>query len=88
MAKYDPLHTYLRKQRKAHLELSFAEIERKIGYMLPNSASQPGWWTVTPDPMARQVQHRAWDAAGFEASLIPGADRVRFCRVGPPLFED
>lgn len=81
MAKYDPLHTYLRKQRKDEFELSFAEMERKIGYMLPKSASDARWWATAKETVDRQVQHRAWDDAGFEAVLIAGADRVRFRRV-------
>lgn len=34
MAKYHPLRDYLRKQKFAEFELSFAEMERTIGYML------------------------------------------------------
>lgn len=84
MAKYDPLQNYLRKQRKDEFELSFAEMERKIGYMLPKSASEPAWWSCTKEPTDRQVQHKAWDTAGFKAALMTGADRVRFTRVRLP----
>lgn len=84
MAKYDPLRNYLRKQRSDEIELSFAEIERKIGYMLPRSAGQPQWWTGAAEPAVAAVQHRAWGEAGFEACLIPGAERVRFRRITAP----
>jgi len=58
MAKYDPLRDYLKRQQAEAFEMSFVEIERKIGYMLPKSAGAPGWWDdAEPDP--RQVQHRA-----------------------------
>ena len=81
MGKYDPLRDYLRKQKADDLELSFVEMERKIGYMLPKSASLPQWWANTTDPATTHVQRKAWGDAGFDAFLIAGADRVRFKRV-------
>ena len=48
MGKYDPLRDYLRKLKTDEVELSFAEMERKIGYMLPKSASLPQWWATQP----------------------------------------
>ena len=81
MAKYDPLRNYLRKQRGDDVELSFAEMERKIGYMLPKSAGLPQWWANTTDPVAAPVQQKAWAEAGFDACLIQGAERVRFRRI-------
>lgn len=83
MAKYDPLRDYLRKQKLDEFELTFAEMERKIGYMLPKSAGRPQWWANTTAPDTTHVQRRAWGDAGFAAFLIAGADRVRFRRVRP-----
>ena len=81
MAKYDPLRDYLRKQKLDEFELTFAEMERKIGYMLPKSAARPQWWANVTDPDTTHVQRRAWGDAGFDAFLIVGADRVRFRRL-------
>jgi hypothetical protein len=81
MAKYDPLRDYIRKQKLDAFELTFAEMERRIGYMLPKSASRPQWWANTTDPETSHVQRKAWGDAGFDAFLIVGADRVRFRRV-------
>ncbi len=81
MAKYDPLRDYLRRQKTDDLELTFVELERKIGYMLPKSASLPQWWAKTTDAATPPVQQKAWSDAGFDAVLIAGADRVRFRRV-------
>lgn len=81
MAKYDPLRDYLRKQNSDEFELTFAEMERKIGYMLPKSAGRPQWWANTADSDTTHVQRRAWGDAGFDAFLIVGADRVRFRRL-------
>jgi hypothetical protein len=83
MAKYDPLREYLRKQKLDEFELTFAEMERKIGYMLPKSAGSAQWWANTADSDTTHVQRRAWGDAGFEAFLIVGADRVRFRRLPP-----
>ena len=81
MGKYDPLRDYLRRQRADRFEMSFLEIERKIGYMLPKSASRPQWWANVSDPNTTHVQREAWRAAGYDAFLILGADRVRFEKV-------
>lgn len=82
MGKYDPLRDYLKRQRSQTFELSFAEIERTLGAMLPNSATRPQWWANVADPATTHVQREAWRAAGFDAFLIAGKDRVRFRRVG------
>lgn len=77
------MRDYLKKQRADALEMSFVEIERKIGYMLPKSANLPQWWANTTDPNTTHVQRKAWGDAGYDAFLIAGSDRVRFKRVGP-----
>ncbi|MBX9614051.1 MAG: hypothetical protein K2X25_00505 [Caulobacteraceae bacterium] len=81
MAKYDPLQTYLKRQKVDALELSFREIENLIGYLLPKSAGQSAWWSnADEDVSVRAVQHRAWLLAGYHARLLPGHDRVAFSR--------
>ena len=80
MAKYDPLETYLRRKAGAEVELSFADIERILGAMLPNSAKRSQWWANELDPESRHIQYRAWRNAGFDAFPYPDAERVRFAR--------
>lgn len=80
MSKYDPLYGHLRRQRQAELELTFAEIERILGAMLPNSADRPQWWANVTDPDTAPVQRKAWGEAGYDAFLLVGKDRVRFKR--------
>ena len=82
MGKYDPLRDYLKRQKAHEFELTFVEIERKLGAMLPNSASRPQWWANVTDAATTHVQREAWRAAGFNAFFIAGKDRVRFSRVG------
>ena len=80
MAKYDPLGAHLRRQRGASLVMSFAEIERVLGAMLPNSARRPEWWANEADPNTRHVQCRAWLGAGWRTFLLRADDSVRFER--------
>ncbi|MGQ2970928.1 DUF7662 domain-containing protein [Brevundimonas mediterranea] len=81
MAKYDPLQSYLKRQKADALELSFREIENLIGYLLPKSAGQQEWWAnADEDASARAVQRRAWLLAGYHAQLLPCHDRVSFTR--------
>lgn len=81
MAKYDPLRSYLKRQKADALELSFREIENLIGYLLPKRAGQPEWWAnADEDASARSVQRRAWLLAGYHARLLPSHDRVSFTR--------
>ena len=80
MSKYDALSGHLRRQRQDELELSFIEIERILGAMLPKSAARPQWWANTTDPDTSHVQRKAWHDAGYDAFLLAGQDRVRFRR--------
>lgn len=82
MGKYDPLRDYLKRQTAAEFEMTFVEIERRLGAMLPKSAERPQWWANVADPATTHVQREAWRAAGYDAFLIAGKDRVRFRRVG------
>ncbi len=81
MSKYDPLSGHLRRQREGELELTFTEIERILGAMLPKSAARQQWWANTIDPDTSHIQRKAWGDAGYDAFLIAGRDRVRFKRV-------
>ena len=78
MGIYDPLRDHLRNQRIRELMLTFSEIENVIGRRLPKSANRPQWWANQVDGV--RPQRDAWRNAGYEAFLIKGADKVRFCR--------
>ncbi|MBB5745723.1 DUF7662 domain-containing protein [Brevundimonas variabilis] len=81
MAKYDPLCHYLARQKSGTVSLTFTEIERLIGGMLPKSALRDDWWADLAEPDPKHVQKRAWRAAGYTAVRVPGQDRARFDRV-------
>ncbi len=79
MAKYDPLGRHLRRKGGADVLMTFDDVERVIA-MLPKSASLPAWWGNESSQRTRYVQCRAWLDAGYEASLMPGGNKVRFSR--------
>lgn len=78
MGVYDPLQKYLRRQRLSELILTFTEIERILGRMLPKSAERPQWWENATE--IRHVQQHAWANAGYNALLLAGQEKVRFVR--------
>jgi len=78
MAKYDPLSRYLSRQKSAAFELSFSEMERLIGALLPKAAARAEWWSEPPSPDPRAVHLNAWRSHGLTARLHVGQDRVRF----------
>lgn len=84
MGKYEPLGIFLRRWKSKHdmdvVELSFAEIERIIRALLPNSARTREWWRNKPGNERGFIQCRSWLEAGFEAHLLEGRERVRFLK--------
>lgn len=80
MAKYDPLKRFLKRSSRSEIDMSFADIERVIGGMLPKSAERPQWWANEACPASRHVQAKAWREAGYEAFLITRAEKVLFRR--------
>jgi hypothetical protein len=82
MGKYDPLERHLRRQKGASYEMSFRDIERVLGELLPKSARRAEWWANEQSPDTRHVQCKAWLRAGYRALPQPSAERVRFERIG------
>jgi hypothetical protein len=80
MAKYDPITRFLRRNSRPEVEMSFADIERIIGGMLPKSAERPQWWANEADPSSPHIQISAWRTAGYDAFLIAGTEKVIFRR--------
>ena len=82
MPKYAPLYDYLRRKPGPEVDLSFVQIERILGSMLPKSASRQQWWANELSPETRHVQCRAWIDAGYDALLLPD-EHVLFRRRKP-----
>lgn len=83
MAKYAPLATYLRRQRRTEVVLTFRDIERIISGLLPKAAATEGWWKPERGAPATP-QHLALADAGFVAEPHLRMETVRFIRDGGP----
>ena len=77
MGKYEPLGQFLKKQKRNHLKMSFAEIESLIGAKLPKSSkSHRAWWSNNP---SNNVMTKQWLEAGFETENVElEAERLVF----------
>jgi len=75
MAKYDPIARFLRRRQHIRILLTFADIERIIGAVLPRAAKEPGWWSEEGS-----AQCSAWCGAGYRADLVSGSEAVWFKR--------
>jgi hypothetical protein len=79
MSKYDPLGTFLAGRPDDEIPLSFGEVERILGFRLPDSARNwPAWWSNNP---GTHVGVRVWRDAGWKTSRVDlGSERVTFVR--------
>jgi hypothetical protein len=79
MSKYDPLGTYLRRQRQSEVPMTFREIERITGTKLPASAKYRAWWSNND---FNNVMTRVWLEAGFKTEQVDlESGRLVFRRV-------
>ena len=79
MSKYDVLASYLKSRAAQTVQMTFAEVEKVLGFKLPASAFEyPAWWS---NESMGHVQARAWMRAGFETEAVDiAAKRVVFRR--------
>lgn len=77
MSKYEPLTQFLSAQRDQEVPMSFSEIERVLGFRLPEKASGiRAWWSNNP---SNNVMTKAWLAAGFITERVDmGSRRLVF----------
>jgi hypothetical protein len=68
MGKYRPLTEFLRKQPGDRVPMTFAEVERVLGFKLPRSAREHrAWWSNNPN---NSVITKAWLDAGFQSARV------------------
>lgn len=80
MSKYTPLYDYLRRKPVSEIQMTFADVERVLGDLLPKSAARPQWWGNERSTLTRHVQCNAWLDAGYEAIPSPAKEQVIFRR--------
>ena len=78
---YHVLHVYLRDRFANRVVLTFAEIERLLGFPLPEAARLDCLWWETVIHGVRSPQSDAWILANRTASVSLSAQRVVFDRV-------
>lgn len=81
MAKYEPLHDFLKKQNREVVRLTFSDIEKLIGAPLPPSARKHRpWWSNNPK---NSVITNAWLKAGFRTEQVNiHEEKLTFRRAG------
>jgi hypothetical protein len=80
MGKYEPLTEFLQKQPGGEVRMSFAQIERVVGFKLPPVAQRHrAWWSNSP---TNNVMTRAWLDAGFRSEQVDMAARKLVFRKG------
>lgn len=79
MSKYEPLTQFLSGRRDQEVPMTFAEIERVLGFSLPEKASGiRAWWSNNP---SNNVMTKAWLAAGYVTERVDmGSRRLVFRR--------
>lgn len=82
MGKYDPLAGYLRRQHQPEVRLSFRDIERIVGGILPKAANDPRWWASGGDVADEAPQKQAWASVRFAPEVDFKREAVRFVRTG------
>jgi hypothetical protein len=86
MSKYQPLTHFLAGKAAGQVAMSFADVERVLGFRLPQSAYQhPAWWAN--DTSKSHVQAKAWLGAGYQTQQVNNkAKKLVFVRIRKPAF--
>lgn len=82
--KYVKLYIYLRDRERPEEEMTFEQIEKVLGFQLPESAREyPAWWANQ-----QRGQSLAWESAGYRTTAVNLSDRrLTFKRVDQPDLE-
>jgi len=80
MSKYFSLRHYLEGLKTAETSMTFADVERVLGFALPYSArNHQAWWAN--EISGSHVQKQAWLGAGWKTSRVDlAAEKLVFVR--------
>lgn len=82
MSKYEPLRSFLKTKGAPVIPMTFAEIEKVLGFNLPNSQRYPAWWS---NNRTNNVMTNEWLAAGYRTEQVDVAARkLVFRRTAEP----
>jgi hypothetical protein len=81
MGKYAPIRSFLQQRAADFVPMTFAEIERVLGFKLPKSKNLPAWWSNNP---TNNVMTNEWLAAGYKTEQVDIAgEKLVFKRSRP-----
>ena len=67
MSKYAALREHLETHASETVRMTFAEIEKVLGFKLPRSQKYPAWWSNNPN---NNVMTNEWLAAGYKTEQV------------------
>ena len=82
MSKYAPLRSFLEDRHSEMVPMTFAEIEKVLGFKLPHSRNYPAWWSNNP---TNNVMTKEWLAAGYKTEQVDIEGRKLVFRREKPL---
>jgi hypothetical protein len=84
MGKYEPLRKFLETSNSDAMDVSFTQLERILGFPLPNSAYRhQAWWAN--ETHGSHSHSRSWQDAGWETRQVnTNRKTVRFERSRSP----
>lgn len=82
MSKYEPLRRYLEGRSTERVPMTFADIEKLLGFKLPESQKIRAWWSNNP---TNNVMTKEWLAAGFKTEQVDIEGRKLVFRRAKPL---
>lgn len=81
MSKYQALRTFLSERGGDFVPMTFGDIEKVLGFKLPESQKYPAWWSNNP---TNNVMTNEWLAAGYKTEQVDTERRkLVFKRVRP-----
>lgn len=81
MSKYEPLRKFLESAVHTEVPMTFAEIEKILGFRLPQSQNVRAWWSNNP---SNNVMTKEWLAAGYKTEQVDIAGgKLVFRRIKP-----
>lgn len=79
MGKFDPLKKYLANCGKEEIIMTFADIERIIGFSLPaSSVNHAEWWANESNNSSRHSHAKAWYSAGYKVKANRSERKAMF----------
>ena len=67
---YNALEQYLRGKTDSEVTLTFAQIEKIVGTLLPASSVEHRAWWGNQEDTTRHAHKRAWKNAGFKVTEV------------------